>query len=420
MATNDSLSTKMAASFAGSKVLSDAIFGASGAANEAIAKYGADKVTNATLGAIYDNDEKLACIPTMEKTFRSMPTTDLVAYAPIAGLPNYLEAVVDLTFADNRPEGYVSAVATAGGTGAVHHAIVNYAEKGEYVLTSDWFWGPYNVLCQEADKKLSTYTLFDENLNFNIASFSEKVHELLSKQDSLLIIINTPAHNPTGYSLSEEDWKNVLDVVKAETKGGKRVSILVDIAYIDYAGEKNETRKFMKQFGGLPANIFVMFAFSMSKGYTLYGQRTGAIIGLSSDKEVIDEFTNCSKFSSRATWSNINRGAMSVLSTIQQDAALLESFEAERDELYKTIRERAAVFMDEAKKCGLVALPYKAGFFISVPSSNPKAVCDKLHDDLIFAVPLKLGVRIAICGVALNKVYGMAEKVHKAIQAVEG
>ena len=420
MATNDSLSTKMAASFAGSKVLSDAIFGASGAANEAIAKYGADKVTNATIGSIYDNDEKLACIPTMEKTFRSMPTTDLVAYAPIAGLPNYLEAVIDLTFADNRPEGYASAVATAGGTGAVHHAIDNYAEKDEYVLTGDWFWGPYNVICQETGKKLTTFTLFDENLNFNIASFSEKVHELLSKQDSLLIIINTPAHNPTGYSLSEEDWKNVLDVVKAETKGGKRVSILVDIAYIDYAGEKNETRKFMKQFGGLPANIFVMFAFSMSKGYTLYGQRTGAIIGLSSDKEVIDEFTNCSKFSSRATWSNINRGAMSVLTTIQQDAALLESFEAERDAIYQTIRERAAVFMDEAKKCGLVALPYKAGFFISIPSSNPKAVCDKLHDDLIFAVPLKLGVRIAICGVALNKVYGMAEKVHKAIQAVEG
>ena len=420
MATNDSLSTKMAASFAGSKVLSDAIFGASGAANEAIAKYGADKVTNATIGSIYDNDEKLACIPTMEKTFRSMPTTDLVAYAPIAGLPNYMEAVIDLTFADNRPEGYVSAVATAGGTGAVHHAIDNYAEKDEYVLTGDWFWGPYNVICQETGKKLTTFTLFDENLNFNIASFSEKVHELLSKQDSLLIIINTPAHNPTGYSLSEEDWKNVLDVVKAETKGGKRVSILVDIAYIDYAGEKNETRKFMKQFGGLPANIFVMFAFSMSKGYTLYGQRTGAIIGLSSDKEVIDEFTNCSKFSSRATWSNINRGAMSVLTTIQQDAALLESFETERDAIYQTIRERAAVFMDEAEKCGLVALPYKAGFFISIPSSNPKAVCDKLHDDLIFAVPLKLGVRIAICGVALNKVYGMAEKVHKAIQAVEG
>ena len=420
MATNDSLSTKMAASFAGSKVLSDAIFGASGAANEAIAKYGADKVTNATIGSIYDNDEKLACIPTMEKTFRSMPTTDLVAYAPIAGLPNYLEAVIDLTFADNRPEGYVSAVATAGGTGAVHHAIDNYAEKDEYVLTGDWFWGPYNVICQETGKKLTTFTLFDENLNFNIASFSEKVHELLSKQDSLLIIINTPAHNPTGYSLSEEDWKNVLDVVKAETKSGKRVSILVDIAYIDYAGEKNETRKFMKQFGGLPANIFVMFAFSMSKGYTLYGQRTGAIIGLSSDKEVIDEFTNCSKFSSRATWSNINRGAMSVLTTIQQDAALLESFETERDAIYQTIRERAAVFMDEAEKCGLVALPYKAGFFISIPSSNPKAVCDKLHDDLIFAVPLKLGVRIAICGVALNKVYGMAEKVHKAIQAVEG
>ena len=117
------MSKSMAASHAVGKKLKDAIFGASGAAVAAAAKYGEDKVVNATIGAIMDDAGHLSCIPTMEKTFRSLPIGDLIAYAPISGLPGYLESVVDLTFADQRPEGYTAAVATAGGTGAVHHAI---------------------------------------------------------------------------------------------------------------------------------------------------------------------------------------------------------------------------------------------------------------------------------------------------------
>lgn len=413
------MSSQVASHRVGKKLV-DVIFGASAACAEAVKEHGADKVTNATIGAIMGEDEKLACIPTMEKVFRQLPIADAIAYAPIAGLPGYLDTVIDLTFADNRPEGYLAAVATAGGTGAIHHAIVNYTEAGDQVLTSDWFWGTYNVLCQEQGRTLTTYQLFDENQNYNLKALAAKLEELFAKQDSLLLIINTPAHNPTGYSLSEADWTGVLDLCKKYAAEGKKVNLLVDIAYIDYAGEKNECRSFMKQFSNLPENIFTMFAFSMSKGYTMYGQRTGAIIGLSSSKELVDEFVDVAKYSSRATWSNINRGAMSVLNAIQQDAGLLADFEAEREALYEVIRDRAAIFMQEAKECGLNALPYKAGFFLSIPAKDSKAVCDELHKDLIFAVPLKAGVRIAVCSVPKKKMYGMAAKVLKALKAVEG
>ena len=257
--------TSMAASHAMGKKLSDAIFGASAAATEAANLYGADKVVNATIGAYMDEEGKLACIPTVEKVFRGLDMKDVIQYAPIAGIPGYLKAAIDLTFAEQKPDGYVAAIATVGGAGAIHHAIANYVEVGDKALTADWFWGPYNVLCREAGCGLETYTLFDEKQNFNISSFSDKVTQLLKTQDSLLVIINTPAHNPTGYSLSEEDWSQVLDICKTAAGSDKRISILVDIAYIDYAGEKNATRRFMKQFSNLPSNIFIMFAFSMSK-----------------------------------------------------------------------------------------------------------------------------------------------------------
>ncbi|MBQ1889609.1 MAG: aminotransferase class I/II-fold pyridoxal phosphate-dependent enzyme [Selenomonas sp.] len=410
----------MAATHAASKRLKDAIFGASAACAEAAKKHGADKVTNATMGVMMDDEGKLASIPTMERVFRSLSVEDYVRYAPIPGLPDYLEAVIDLTFADQKPEGYTAAIATAGGTGAIHHAVANYAERGDKVLTSDWFWGTYNVICNECGCQLTNYALFDENNNFNIAAYTAKVDEIMKTQDSLLVIINTPAHNPTGFSLTEEDWDKVLDLTKKYAAQGKKMSILVDIAYIDYAGEKNETRKFMKKFGNLPANIFVMFAFSMSKGYTAYGQRTGALVAVSSSEEVITEFKEINKYTSRATWSNINRGAMTLLAKISADKETLAQFEKERDEFYQMIQERGMLFMKEAKECGLNALPYKGGFFLSVPAKDPQAVCDKLHDDLIFAVPLKMGVRIAACSVSAAKMKGIAAKVLKALKTVEG
>ena len=233
------MSNSMAASHSVGKVLKDVIFGASAACGEAVKKYGADKVTNGTIGAIMDDNGKLICIPTVEKVLRSLPANELAAYAPIAGLPAYIEAVKNLTFADNKPEGYLEAVATAGGTGAIHNTICNYSEIGDSILTSDWFWGNYSVMCNEAGRKLETYKLLDDAMNFNIEAFTDKVTKLLADQDSLLVIINTPAHNPTGFSLTEEDWDKVLDVCKEHVKGGdKKITILVDIAYIDYAGDK--------------------------------------------------------------------------------------------------------------------------------------------------------------------------------------
>ena len=296
------MTTSMAAKHAADKRLKDAIFGASAACKVAADKYGKDAVTNATIGAIMDDSGKLACLPTVEKIYRELPMSDMVTYAPISGLPEYLKNVVRLTFGGNVPDGYTAAVATAGGTGAIHHAIENYAEKGQYVLTSDWHWGTYGVICREVGSKLKTFGLFDEQMNFNLADFTAQVTQILSGQDSLLIILNTPAHNPTGFALSNSDWDNVIDVLKSQAAAGKKIALLVDIAYIDFAGATSDTHGFMQKFGSLPGNILTMFAFSMSKSYTFYGQRTGALVALSSDKNVVDEFNEICKFSSRATW----------------------------------------------------------------------------------------------------------------------
>lgn len=412
------MTMSIAAKHAKGKSAQDKIFGANAAAVAAAAKYGKDAVTNATIGAILDEDEKLVCLPTVEEVFRGLSTNEMIAYAPISGLPEYLDCVLTAAFGNSRPEGYIAAVATAGGTGAIHHAIWNYTETGDTVLCSDWYWGAYKVLCQDMGRNFTTYKMLDENNKFNLPALKEKVDELLAKQDNLLYLLNTPAHNPTGYSLSGEDMDGVLAILKEAAVPGKNIVFFLDVAYIDYAGEKEEVRKIFKKLSGLPANILCIVGYSMSKGFTMYGQRTGAMIGVSSDKSVIDEFAAINQYTSRATWSNINRPAMRTLATIYSDPELLAKVCAERDYYYQMIKARADLFTKEAEECGLPMLPYVAGFFLSIPAKNPDAICEKLHENNIFAVPLAAGVRIAVCAVPLKKIKGMAAKVNAAMQAV--
>ena len=176
----------------------------------------------------------------------------------------------------------------------------------------------------------------------------------------------------------------------------------------------------MTQFAGLPEHIFTMFAFSMSKGYTMYGQRAGALVGLSSSQAVIEEFANLGKYSARTAWSNINRAAMTLMTRIRSDRDLMAQLDLEHLAFAKSLRRRADIFTYEADRCGLSYVPYKGGFFISIPTQKSAAVCQALEDDLVFAGPLAQGVRLGVCSIPEIKMQGLAAIVKKAMDRVEG
>ncbi|KUO72862.1 MAG: aminotransferase [Clostridia bacterium BRH_c25] len=394
----------------------DKIFAVSREAGSAVLQFGKEKVVNATVGAILDEDEKLAVLPTVIKTLRNLPDTEFAAYAPIPGTPDYLESAIQSTFRENRPEGYIKASATPGGSGAIRHTIWNYSDIGDTILTSDWFWGPYKTLAEENLRKLSAFSLFDDEKSFNLHSFEVKVSELLERQDSLVILLNSPAQNPTGYTLSDDEWGQVIETVKgAASDGSKRITLLCDIAYIDYAGRASDTRSFMSHFSGLPSNLLVIVAFSTSKSLTMYGLRTGAAVCVSSNKDVVQEFSDVFETSNRGTWSNGTRCGMKLLSEIMNNKELLLRVDEEREEFRQLLEKRAEIFIEEARGSHLDICPYKSGFFITIPAIQPEESCKLLKKENIFAVPISRGIRFAICSVPLYKMKGIAEKIKGAI-----
>ncbi|HOK48941.1 MAG TPA: aminotransferase class I/II-fold pyridoxal phosphate-dependent enzyme, partial [Sedimentibacter sp.] len=384
--------------------VNDAIFGLAAKAKEAVEKYGKENVIDSTLGALVDDNGDLICLNTVYQELKSLPNAAIAAYAQVAGQPDFLETVPQICFGKYRPDAYIRAVATPGGTGSVRHAIYNYTEPGDSILISDWFWSPYVTISEEYGRKATTFELFNDKNEFNLASFKEKFEELLNRQKRLVTILNTPANNPTGYSLSDEEWDEVLNIAKENAEDPeKRIIIVVDCAYIDYAGIGDERRKFFAKFSGLPKNILIIVAFSMSKGYTMYGMRSGAAIGISSDEEIAEEFFYSCLHSNRANWSNGTRAAMEIMTRIAKDPEKTKAYEAEVNETKMMLRRRADAFVKAAQEVGLEILPYRDGFFVSIPCKDAKKASDELIKENMFVVALKKGLRFAVCGVSEEK-----------------
>ena len=350
----------------------DVIFGISGLAKEMAEKEGKDKVINGTVGSLLDEDGNLMILTSVVEVLKSLEAQDFADYAPIGGLASYQKAVIKETFGDFVPKGYTRAIATPGGSGAIRNTIVNYSKIGDKVLTSDWFWGPYNTIAQEHGRTITTFTLFDEKGCFNIKSFEERVKELAAAQGKLVILLNSPAHNPTGYTITDEEWDLILGVLDNEAKIGHVITVFADVAYIDYAGDPVEERQFLKKFDGLHENILIVMGYSMSKGYTLYGMRGGAMICLTSKEEIADEFKKVCEQSCRGTWSNGTRAAQALLAKVHEHPELLKKIELEREGFRNILLARGRAFEEAAKACGIPMVPYDGGFFVSLPMEKPE------------------------------------------------
>ena len=398
----------------------DKIFGISTLAKEAVARDGRENVINATIGALIDDQGELIVLSSMVDVLKEMKPAEFAEYAPIAGIPEYLEILPRAAFGDYRPDGYIEACATPGGTGTIRNTISCYSKYGDSVLTSNWHWSPYNIIATEIGRKVETYDMFTEDDHLNLKGIEEKIREILARQERLVMIFNAPAHNPTGYTPTDAEWDGLVDVLKRCGAGGKKITLLLDIAYIDFAGDSVKARQFLPKFGNMPDNILVIAGFSASKGFTFYGLRTGAMLCITQNKEIAAEFKRVTSFASRGSWSNCVRVGQLALARVFNDEALLKKVFDERKAYEDLLSSRCNAFRDAAREAGLRTCPFSGGFFVTVPCANDDAVNEEMFKDNIFGIAIGGGVRIAISAISEDACRIVPAKLAAAIQKVNG
>jgi aromatic-amino-acid transaminase len=370
-------------------------------------KAAGESIVDATIGVLLGDDGKLAVLPTAMRAVREVPELEWATYAPIAGTPEFLRAVIDDLLAD-APDlrDAAVAVATPGGSGALRHCVANFLEPGQAALTTNWFWAPYQTLCDESDRKLETFEMFDAAGGMNIAALDAALKRQLEAQGRALVFVNDPSHNPTGYSMTDAEWAALVDCVGKHAARGA-VTLVVDCAYLLYAARS--PRALAPLLRPLLGKAPVLFAWSASKSFTQYGLRVGALVACVGDRAERTAVQSALSYSCRGTWSNCNRGGLAAITRLLADPAMARQCAAERDALKANLLERVAIFNERARAAGLRYPRYEGGFFVTIWNDDAKAKAAAMRERGVYVVPQarpdgRGALRLALCAVATRDV----------------
>ena len=247
----------------------------------------------------------------------------------------------------------------------------------------------------------------------DIAAWRAKSEAILRQQGRLLLWLNDPGHNPTGRSLSTNDRRALLQMLRELSSIGA-VTLLLDLAYLDYTCEPNAVQQALNDYRTFAeeGSVLVGACLSLSKAFTVYGARAGAIVfPWCNDAELQSALaTSC-----RGTFSNCARAPMSVLLRISRDADAQQELAAEHAHWNRVLLERAKSLNAALLAEGLDGVTWQTGFFVTIDTTDAYNVCDRLQGEGVFVVPMPEGLRVGICGLKTSDAPRFAAAVRRCL-----
>ena len=379
-------------------------------------------VINATIGMLNDSSDKFYTFKAVSEVMKELSYYEYFSYADTDGGEKFKDAILKWVFGNYLQSlletHQVGVVATPGGSGAIATTFSNYLSPNDKVMVPNVMWETYITIAKERGCDVLRYSLYDENGKFNLFSIKKNVLDLIAEQESIILVLNDPCHNPTGFCMTDSDYDDLVQFLNSIKHP---ILLLMDIAYFDfYDVDGDIIRRRFSKLGKLNENILVNFAFSGSKTFGLYGLRIGANILFSKSQEEIDNFNNAIAYTARSNWGSSSRLGISVIEKLISNNDYYEMFKNEVKEVALMLQNRSAAFINEAKRIGLELLPYERGFFVCVPSNNPVELMNELHKHNVYVVVTKTCVRIALCAINEAEAKQLPQIILKVKKELEG
>lgn len=352
---------------------------------------------NASVGSLCGEDNQLVAFDSVYNSYNNIDNIKKATYAESSfGNDEYNKTILDFVL-EGKVQ-HAKNIATAGGTGSISLPIAICLDEGDKILVPEVAWGNYNIICKEYGVTPVYYDGYD-------------VDGLLSKFDELdriFIVINSPCQNPCGFSYTYEEWKKIIDKLN---NCGKEAIVLNDVAYIDYAFDK-ENKKYFELLDTLNDNVLFLIGYSCSKTFSYYGMRLGTLIAINNNEEFLDYFINQCARHIRTSYSNLSNSAMINITDVIKNHK--EEFLNEKQKYIDLMKQRTELFLKEADENNLEYYPYKEGFFVTLKFDD-NTERDRVHknffDNHIYCIKVNKGIRIALCSIPLENIKGLSARL---------
>lgn len=351
-------------------------------------------VINATLGSLYNDDHQLVHFKAVDEAIKSLPTT--YPYTPSTGDLSALEAYLSWIL----PESFTyphAGLWTNGGTGALYLAFDCYMNPEDAVVYGIPCWNNYPIMLKHLNVPGYTYPLFTDDNEFNLKGLFELLDETSKKHKRIMLLINDPAHNPTGYSMSIDEWILILNKLETLSKTNE-VVLLIDMAYMDFSADR---QRVLKLINHTPRPYLILGAYSGSKSFSLYGARIGALVAFSSEKEEFNNFKKATLFSARSTYSLPSVFGQRIVSMVLGNTSQRLNYSNELMKYRDLITKRSELLMRNLNDLNHVTYPYVEGFFMTIKTDDPQTKVSQLINKKTYTINVDCGVRVALS--ALNQ-----------------
>lgn len=341
------------------------------------------KTANGTIGTTVVEGKPIM-LPSIKKYVPDLTSSELVGYAPTAGNPD-LRAMWKESIIRKNPllkdKKFSLPVVVPGLTAGISYLADLFLDETKPLVAADPSWDNY-VLIAEARRnaKFVQFKMFKDG-KFNIEGLKETMQKQ-AESGSVRILLNFP-QNPSGYSPTSGEAKQLVSIVKEIAEKGAKVMVWCDDAYFGLNYEDNiEKQSLFAYLCDLHENVLAAKIDGPTKEDFAWGFRTGFITfgckGLSDA-----QYEALVKKLMAAIRSSVSCAATPSQSLILK-AASDGKLEEEKAEFRKILERRYKLvrdFVSTHESKFIKPLPFNSGYFMSFDTMSIDA--EKLRQKLL-------------------------------------
>jgi len=315
---------------------------------------------NLGVGVYQDASGKLpllAAVRAAEERLASEPKPR--GYLPIDGMKLYDDDVKALVFGADGPLDRIITIQALGGTGALKIGadFLRYVSPDAGVMLSDPSWENHAALFGRAGFEVSKYRYYDAAARG--IDFVGMLGDLRGAASGTIVVLHACCHNPTGYDLTDAQWDEVIETVKA-----RGLVPFLDMAYQGFSKSLEEDGAVVRKFVDAGCTFFCSTSFS--KSFSLYGERVGALSIVCADADEAKRVLSQAKIVVRTNYSNPPTHGAALVETVLKDPELKAQWVAElgdmRDRI-KAMRSALVAGLEAAGVSGFGFIAEQVGMF---------------------------------------------------------
>lgn len=304
---------------------------------------------NLGVGVYYDNNGRIPLLQAVRVAEQERVALEAPrGYQPIDGNPGYNKAVQDLLFgkgSELRKSGRVVTAQALGGTGALKIGadyLRQLLPKAKVAL-SDPSWENHRTIFEGAGFEVLTYPYYDPATQG--LRFDAMLEGLRALPPQTIVVLHACCHNPTGVDLNQEQWGEVLELVKE-----RALVPFLDIAYQGFGEGLDADGYAVRLFAN--SGLSLLISSSFSKSFSLYGERVGALSLIAQTQQEAQAVLSQVKRVIRGNYSSPPMHGGAVVSTVLTTPELRQQWEDELTHMRNRIREMRVGLVERLQALG--------------------------------------------------------------------